>query len=98
MTSLRQAIRSLLQGGRTEDAPDPEYSYLIYWTKVAREWDAPRRGRALAAAERLIGRPDFEPNPLERRYQAGEIDQARHAGASLLALRKVLRALDDGAG
>lgn len=93
MTSVREALRRLLQRRGAADEPDPEYSYLIYWTKVARQWDAARRRQALEAAEQLIGGPDFEANPYHRRYQAAEIDDARHSGASLLALRKVLRAL-----
>lgn len=96
MSSIREALRRLLQRQETADEPDPEYSYVIYWTKTARRWEAARRGAALRAAEQLIEHPDFEANPYHRRYQAPEIDDTRHSGASLLALRKVLRSLDAG--
>lgn len=98
MTSLREAVRALFRRREAADDPDPEYSYVIYWTKVARQWDDDRRQAALQAAERLIARSDFEPNPYQRRYRSGEIDGARHSGASLLALRKVLRALEADGG
>lgn len=97
MTSIREALRRLLERRQTADEPDPEYSYVIYWTKVASGWEAAQRQSALQAAERLIGQAGFEANPYHRRYQAAEIDGSSHSGASLLALRKVLRALDDQA-
>lgn len=94
MTSIREALRQLLQRQQQSDAPDPEYSYVIYWTKETRSWETERRQAALQATERLIGQADFEPNLYHRRYRANEIDQSTHSGASVLALRKVLRALD----
>lgn len=94
MTSIRAAIQALLQRQPEPEGPDPEYSYVIYWTKTARNWDPSRRAQVLLAAERLIGKPDFEANPFERRYREPEIDASAHSGESLLALRKVLRALD----
>lgn len=95
MTSIRAAIEALLGRGPTADEADPAYSYTIYWTKTARQWDREKRRLALAAAERLIAGPDFSANLFARRYQALEIDESSHSGASMLALRKVLRALDD---
>ena len=94
MTSLRESVRRLLS--RTQEAapPDPEYSYTIYWTKMVREWDDPRRKRALLASERLIGHPDFRPTAFERRYQDTDIDHSKHAGESILALHKVISAFE----
>ncbi len=94
MTSIRAAIQALLQREPRPEAPNPEYSYVIYWTKIARTWAPSRRAQALLAAERLIGKPGFEANAFERRYRDPEIDASAHSGESLLALRKVLRALD----
>ncbi len=97
MTSIREALRALLDRRQVPDQPDPEYSYVIYWTKQARAWERPHRQAVLQAVERLIGQADFEANLFQRRYQVDEIDADSHSGASVLALRKVLSALEQQA-
>ena len=100
MTSVRESIRRLLardpQGeAQAAESTHPEFSYTIYWTKQVREWDVPRRRRALKALELIAAAADFVPNQFERRYQSPAIDESAHSGASLRALQKVLRAFDD---
>ena len=96
MTSIRESLRRLIQGERQR--PASEFSYAIYWTKVARGWDAAKRLQALEGAERTLAGPDFAANEFARRYRVPEIDGSAHSGASLLALRKVLRALEESTG
>jgi len=74
--------------------PRVDFSYTIYWTKLVRQWDPPRRTAIEAALGQVLARPDFEANAYERRYQVTGLDDQAHAGASLLALHKVLRAFD----
>jgi predicted PurR-regulated permease PerM len=76
--------------------PRVEYSYTIFWTKQAREWDAARRAAVLSAVTQATARPGFEANDYERRYTVAGLDDQAHAGASLVALEKVLRAMEDG--
>jgi hypothetical protein len=86
--------------GRSEARPDEadplqriDYSYRVYWTRQARDWDVARR-RAVAAEVRTLTESDaFEANAFERRYRLDGLDGA-HAGASLLALIRVMEAFD----
>ena len=96
MTSIRESLRRLIQ--RDRERPASEFSYAIYWTKVARGWDAARRILVMESAERILAGPDFVSNEFQRRYHVPEIDETAHSGASLLALRKVLRAFEESAG
>jgi hypothetical protein len=75
------------------DLPRVEYSYRIYWTKLARDWDGDRRQAVEQALAQVLAGPDFEPNEYERRYSVPGLDDQAHAGQSLLALRRVLRGL-----
>ena len=43
----------------------------------------------------VLAQPGFEANDYERRYRVSGLDDQAHAGASLLALDKVLRAFLD---
>lgn len=96
MTSIRESIRRLL--GRAEekgeDAPRPRYSYRIYWTKMVREWSAERRHVISNKLAQVLAQEDFDANLFERRYQVAGLDESKHAGASLLALREVLEGFD----
>jgi hypothetical protein len=92
MTSIRESIRRLLT--RSAEPPRPDYSYTIYWMKEARTWDIEFRQKALRELETLLSQPGFVANDFERRYALSLIDGSRHSGASLLALQKVLKALD----
>ena len=73
--------------------PRVEFSYTIFWTKQARLWDAARRETIGAALADVLAQPGFEPNDYERRYRVPGLDEQGHAGASLVALGKVLDAL-----
>jgi hypothetical protein len=92
MTSLREALRQLLQRKveSTVDNHDAEFSYAVHWAKLTREWNADRRIRVHARVIEVIRRPDFIPNEFERRYSIIEIDANKYSGASLVALEKVL--------
>jgi hypothetical protein len=96
MTSIREALRRLMQ--RERERPASEFSYAIYWTKVVRGWDAARRLHALEGAERTLTGPGFVSNEFSRRFSVPEIDGSAHSGDSLLALRKVLKAFEESSG
>jgi hypothetical protein len=80
---------------RPPGPPRVDFSYTIYWTKQARAWDADRRASVLHALGPVLSQPDFEANLYARRFSVPGLDEHAHAGASLLALRKVLLALQD---
>ena len=82
-------------GPRPLGPPRVDYSYTIYWTKQVRSWDAARRATLAAALPPVLAQPGFEANDYERRYRVSGLDDQAHAGASLLALDKVLRAFLD---
>jgi hypothetical protein len=67
-----------------------EYAYLIHWTKMVRTWSDERRMIIYGEVSKGIERPDFTPNPTERRYDVEGVDDLPHAGASLVALKQVL--------
>lgn len=79
-----------------DDAPRVDFSYTVFWTKQVRQWTPTRRAAVEAALAEVLRRPDFELNAYERRYRVPGLDEdapARaHAGASLAALAKVLKA------
>ena len=71
-----------------------DFSYTVYWLKIAREWDADKR-RLIADRVRAITlSEDFLNNAFERKYTIEGLDDLAHSGASLVALRKVLEALE----
>lgn len=70
-----------------------DFSYTIFWMKMARTWDEPKRNAILAKVEAIIATPDFINNAFERKYALEGLDEVAHSGASLLALKKVLEAL-----
>ncbi len=71
-----------------------DYSYTVFWTKTARLWDAPKRSDVEQHLEQLLKSPEFKANPFDRNYTVEDLDGA-HSGASLIALQKVLAALND---
>jgi predicted PurR-regulated permease PerM len=81
---------------RGSGPPRVEYSYTIYWTKHVRAWDPERREAVGAALAEVLAQPGFEDNAYERRYTVAKLDEQAHAGASLLALKKVLEAFAAG--
>lgn len=69
-----------------------DYSYTVFWLKHARLWEAATRSAVAARLSDLLKRPDFQANPYDRKYEVEGVEGA-HAGASLMALHKVLAAL-----
>ena len=71
-----------------------DYSYTVYWTKIARLWHVDRRAAIAENLTALLNSPDFQANPFDRKYSLQGIE-GMHSGASLIALQKVLQALQD---
>lgn len=69
-----------------------DYAYSIFWTKIAREWNTERKDLMAERVDAVIASPEFQNNPLKRVYFIEGLDEFEHAGASLLALQKVLAA------
>jgi hypothetical protein len=95
VTSLREALRRLIGRDPQEAARAADLSYTIYWTRQAQAWTEQRRRLVGQRVEALIARSDFSPNLFRRDYRVPELDDQGHAGASLQALLKVLRALQE---
>jgi len=95
VTSLREALRRLRGRDPGEAAQAAEFSYTIFWTREAQSWSEQRRGEVGRAVEAVTGRPGFADNLYLRNYRVPGLDEQAHAGASLQALLKVLRALQD---
>jgi len=95
MPSLPAFLRRLFPPRRRPNPPRVEYSYTVYWTRQVRGWDAARRAAVRAALLAVLAQPGFESNAYERRYQVSGLDDMSHAGASLLALQKVLAAFSN---
>ena len=102
--SLKRAFDNLITGRlfkthlhpKVSNAPRIEFSYTIYWMKLARQWDAARRAAVRDAVRQVLAQPGFEANAYERRYSVPGLDAdgQAHSGASLVALKKVLAALE----
>lgn len=96
MTSIREMIRRLLgeaaEREQRASAPRPDYSYRVFWTKMARSWSPDRRRTVRRAVQEVVEGGEFEPNAFERRYQVEALGEGAHAGASLLALLEVIDA------
>ena len=74
--------------------PKIDFAYSIFWTKIARAWDDPRRRLMAERVSAMVNSPGFEANAFERNYRVEGLDDLAHSGASLLALQKVLEALE----
>jgi hypothetical protein len=101
--NLRWLLRGRRPGGplprprRKPAPPGPprvEFSYIIFWTNQARQWDTARRRSVADALAVVLGGPGFEANDYQRRYHVPGLDDQRHAGASLMALSKVLESME----
>lgn len=77
--------------------PDPAFAYRVAWTKEARTWDAVRRAAIARSLGQVLQSREFLPNVYDRRYRVPGLDDSQHSGASLVALRAVLEALEDQA-
>lgn len=73
-----------------------DFSFRIYWTKMVRNWNAPRRMEVRQQVLSLTEAADFHRNLIEKRYtlRLDDIPEQTHSGASLMALLEVLAALD----
>jgi hypothetical protein len=95
MTSIREVIQRLLfRQGETEEGAG--FSYTGYWTDLVSEWSVERKHIVRLAVERIVERSDFKPNEFRHLYHIPEIDDVAHAGSSLLALLRVIKAYDEG--
>ena len=94
MKDLRHFFSRVFRPGPAPNPPRVEFSYTIYWTKQARGWDAARRAAITEALLLVLAQPDFEANAYARRFSVPGLDTQAHAGASLLALKKVLEAFE----
>lgn len=97
MNSIREIIRRFFgeeeTGDRMASSPRPDFSYRVYWTKMARSWSADRRRTIRNAVQEVVDDEEFKPNAFERRYQVEALGEGSHAGASLRALLDVIDAL-----
>lgn len=103
MKALKDLFKRLKLGALIKTAPNApvgnaprvDFSYTIYWTKQARQWDAAHRAAIHAALLQTLAQPGFEPNAYARRYTVPGLDEQAHSGASLMALKKVLAAFNN---
>jgi hypothetical protein len=93
MTARREAVRRWFRPRNPEASNAAGYSYAVHWTRTARTWDGAKRERARITLLDLTRRAEFVPTVYERRYTVTEVDDSAHAGASLVALLRVLEAL-----
>ena len=95
MTSMREALRRLLHKDPVRVEAPAGFSYLVFWTKIAREWGEERRNSVRTALHEITQAPTFIAHEYRREYFVPELDQVAHSGASLLALQRVLQALGE---
>lgn len=95
MNIIRSLWARLFPARRTPTMPPVDFSYTVYWTKQVRQWDQARRTALHAALLAVMAQTGFEANTYARRYYVPGLDDLAHAGASLVALKKVLNAFVD---
>jgi hypothetical protein len=96
MTSIREVINRLMDRGKPEpDLPDPAFDYRVYWTKQAMGWSPEQRERIHAQVSSLMNQPEFSVGETQRIYRLQALDDSSFAGASIVELDAVLRALQD---
>jgi len=83
-----------LRRRRTVAPPDPAFAYRIGWMTEVRTWDAARRVAMAEELRPVLAAADFIPNAYDRRYRVPALDGGLHAGASLVALQRVLQAFE----
>jgi hypothetical protein len=71
-----------------------DFAYTIFWTKMVRTWDDAKRKTIAAKVEALTTSPEFVNNAFERKFEIEGLDELAHAGASIMALKKVLEAFE----
>jgi hypothetical protein len=94
VTSLRENLRRRFGRGADPQVQRAAFAYVVYWTKTVGGWTPERRAATLRAVLDLAARQDFVPTTYQRRYRLAEVDASAHAGASLIALRQVLEAME----
>ncbi len=92
LTQAQQADAEREQ--RVADREPIDYSYTVFWTKTVRTWDADKRSAVAQHVEQMLKSPEFQANSFDRKYSVEGVE-GTHAGASLIALSKVLKALRD---
>ena len=91
---MRSRLRRIWRNGKASAPPDPGFAYRVSWTKEARTWDAGRRAVIASSLGHILLFSEFLPNAYDRRYKVPGLDDLHHSGASLVALRDVLEALE----
>lgn len=91
---LRATFPARLSDTDHAAAPGVDWAHTIFWTKQVRQWPAVRRATVQTALRATLAQPDFSANAYQRRYTVAGLDDSAHAGASLLALEKVLAAFE----
>ncbi len=109
MTTIREAVKRLFKAEpklsqtqaadrereeRVSSREPIDYSYSVFWMKTARTWSAEKRSKVAKNLGALIDSADFQANPFDRHYTIDGMEGS-HAGASLIALKKVLEALSN---
>jgi hypothetical protein len=74
-----------------------DFAYTVFWTKMVRQWEASKRELMTQRVAALIASPDFINNAFSRKFEVEGLEdislgETAHAGASLVALKKVLDA------
>jgi hypothetical protein len=72
-----------------------DFAYTIFWTKMVRTWNEEKRKAIAARVARLTASPEFVNNAFERKFEVEGLDGLAHAGASIVALKKVLEAFEE---
>jgi hypothetical protein len=71
-----------------------DFAYTIFWTKMVRTWGEEKRKVMAAKVDELTASDDFINNAFERKFKIEGLDDSGHAGASIVALKKVLEAFE----
>ncbi|MGD8604916.1 MAG: hypothetical protein PVF49_10145 [Anaerolineales bacterium] len=96
MTSLRELIAWFIERDEPKpDLPDPGFDYRVYWTKQAIGWSPDLRKRVQQQVSALRSQPGFKPDRTEKMYTLEALGDERFAGASIVELEIVLRAMQE---
>lgn len=91
MTTIRQALRRLLEKKPASDRPMVAFSYAVYWTRTVQEWTPELRNQIAVELEKLLSTVEVDLRGQRRNYTLAALP-GKHAGASLQSLRAVLKA------
>lgn len=86
-----KAARSKRSSEKGETDPRPsEYAYTLYWARLVQDWTPDRRAEMAASVAKVVSNSAFLPNEFYRVYYVPGLDESAHAGASLVALQRIL--------